>query len=201
MFDKWALVYQERFMDVSMYGESFADFCERLRKGAAVLELGCGPGNVTRYLLDLRPDLKITGTDMAPKMIELARVNNPQAEFMLLDCRAIDTVAGQDDGVMAGFCLPYLTHAEAAQMVADAARILSARGVLYLSTMEEDDNISKLQTNSMGDQVQMHYYKAEYLQQLMANNGFTDIVVSHKQYAGPGDSVVRDVLLVGQKGG
>ena len=42
-----------------------------------VLELGCGPGNLSKQLLSLRPDLKITATDLAPDMLEIAQETNP----------------------------------------------------------------------------------------------------------------------------
>ena len=59
LFNRWAERYQERFMNVDMYSESFDLFCKELKTDASVLELACGPGNITKYLLDRRPDLQI----------------------------------------------------------------------------------------------------------------------------------------------
>src|SRR4051812_15408408 len=93
VFDKSAKKYQDKFMDVSLYHDTFDAFCDLVtKKGAMVLEIACGPGNITKYLLEKRPDLKILGTDLSPNMLELARANNPLAEFVLMDCRNIGSL-------------------------------------------------------------------------------------------------------------
>lgn len=57
-----------------------------------MLEIGCGPGNITKYLLSPRPDLNILGIDIAPNMIELAKVSNPAARFAVMDTRDIKSL-------------------------------------------------------------------------------------------------------------
>lgn len=43
----------------------WAQFAERLPRGAQVLDIGCGAGTVGRTLLGCRPDLTVTGIDFA----------------------------------------------------------------------------------------------------------------------------------------
>jgi trans-aconitate methyltransferase len=62
------------------------------KQDADILELACGPGNITQYIISKRSDFKILGTDLAPNMIELAKINNPSAQFQLLDSRDIRTI-------------------------------------------------------------------------------------------------------------
>jgi ubiquinone/menaquinone biosynthesis C-methylase UbiE len=51
-WDKLAEKYQDVFMDLSLYDDSYDAFCALLqKKDATILELGCGPGNITKYLL------------------------------------------------------------------------------------------------------------------------------------------------------
>ena len=89
-------------MDQALFHESFDVFCSAIeRQKATVLELACGPGNITQYLLQKRPDFQILGTDLAPKMLELARQNNPTAQFELRDCRDVLGLNQKFDGV---FC-------------------------------------------------------------------------------------------------
>ena len=38
-----------------------------------IWEIGCGPGNITKYILSKLPDLNIFGIDIAPNRIELAK--------------------------------------------------------------------------------------------------------------------------------
>jgi len=182
VFNKLANVYQDKFMDVSLYHDSLDIFCANLPQNATVLELACGPGNITKYLLQKRPDLKITGTDLAPNMIELAKVNNPNAEFQLLDVKAINTINTKFDAVLCGFGLPYLSKDEAIQFIADSSKQLNSNGILYISTMEDDYSKSGLKTGSTGDAMYQNFHEATYLTKALEENDFKIIDLSRKHY-------------------
>jgi len=94
-------------MDMDVFNDSYDYFLNSLQtKQTKLLDIGCGPGNITRYLLNQKPDLKVLGIDIAPNMIKLARENNPEANFQERDGREIDKLEGSFDGIIAGFCLP-----------------------------------------------------------------------------------------------
>ena len=77
-WNKVATLYQDKFMNVDLYNDTYDRFCELVEKpNPAIFEIGCGPGNITKYLLAKRPDFQIDAIDVAPNMIELAKANNP----------------------------------------------------------------------------------------------------------------------------
>lgn len=200
VFNKLAKVYQDKFMDVSLYHDSFDVFCSHIKKEKpSVLELACGPGNITQYLLKKRPDLTILGTDLAPNMIELAKINNPQASFQLLDSRAITTLNKKYDAIMCGFCLPYLSKEEAIQLIADAAKILTSDGVIYISTMEDDYSKSDYKKGSSGDELFMHFHEGDYLTDALRANGFKHIDIKRQNYPTTDGSKVTDLIIIAQK--
>jgi trans-aconitate methyltransferase len=150
-WDKLASSYQDRFMDLDLYNDTYDLFCSLIEKQAAsIFEIGCGPGNVTRYLLSKRPDFKIKATDVAPSMLALAKKNNPAIEVELMDCREIDKIAERVDGIMCGFCMPYLSKDDCLKLIKDCAGLLSSGGVLYFSTIEGDYNASDYETSGDG---------------------------------------------------
>lgn len=65
--------YWDKFEDVTLYHTALNSFLQPLATGASILELACGPGNVSHYLLQQRPDIQLLGTDLSDKMVELAR--------------------------------------------------------------------------------------------------------------------------------
>ncbi len=199
IFDKYAQAYTDKFMDVSMYHESLDVFCGLLQENATILELACGPGNITKYLLSKRPDLQLLGTDLSPNMLELAKVNNPTATFQLLDCRDILSLGKRYDGIVCGFCLPYLSKKEAIQLIGDAAKVLNDDGALYISTMENDYSKSGYETNSKGDSMYMYYHEEGYLTAALKEHGFTVVDINRKQYSKDGDTTVTDLLLTATK--
>ena len=58
-FGKAAKVYQEKFMDVSAYHNSLNFYIDHLEPNSNVLELACGPGNLTSHLSSSNKNLNI----------------------------------------------------------------------------------------------------------------------------------------------
>jgi 2-polyprenyl-3-methyl-5-hydroxy-6-metoxy-1,4-benzoquinol methylase len=197
-------VYNAAFMDTSMYHASFDRFLEALTlPDAEVLELGCGPGNITRYLLAQRAELRVLGTDLAPRMLELARTNNPGATFELLDARQIIRLDRSFDAIVCGYCLPYLTPEECRTLVRDASQLLRPEGVLYLSTIEGDPARSGFKTPSSGtgEAAYIQYYETGFLTRLIEGHGFSILHIEHVRYSGRDGNPTTDVIIVARRSG
>jgi predicted TPR repeat methyltransferase len=201
LFNRWANLYQEKYMNVDLYSDALNLFCDQVKKNADVLELACGPGNVTKYILNKRPDLKILGTDLSENMLELARQNNPNAVFTKMDCRDIAKLTKTYDAIVCAFALPYLSKEESISLIIDASHRLNDHGLLYLSTMEDEYSKSGIVSSSQGDELYIHYHEASYLKTALESNGFTIIDLSRKQYPGPDGKPVTDLLILTKQRG
>ncbi|MBK6546650.1 MAG: class I SAM-dependent methyltransferase [Saprospiraceae bacterium] len=200
IFNKLAKMYQDKFMNVDLYSESFDLFCNAIQKeNATILEIACGPGNITKYLLNKRPDFNILGIDLAPQMIELAKINNPTANFLLMDCRQIESITSRFDGIMCGFCLPYLTLEETHNLINNVSNLLNLGGILYLSTMEGDYNLSGLKKGSTGDEIFMHFYQAKDLRKILISNAFEILKIQHQKYPTGTEQETMDLVIIAKK--
>lgn len=200
VFSKRAKEYQDKFMDTKLYQESFDLFCHHITKeNADILELACGPGNITKYLLKKRPDFKLLGIDLSLNMIDLARANNPTATFELMDCRAIDLIDKRYNAIMCGFALPYLSKEEAQDLITHAFRLLASEGVLYLSTMEGDYSSSGFQRSSSGDEIYIHFHEEEYLVQALKATGFEIVELQRKHYLIQEGTETTDMIIIAIK--
>ncbi len=199
IFNKLATGYQEKFMDVSLYHDSLDVFCNSIKKEKTeILELACGPGNITKYVLEKRPDFKILGSDLAPNMIELAKINNPTANFELMDCRAIKSLSRKYDGILCGFGLPYLSKEEAIQFIKDVSQKLNESGILYISTMEDDNAKSGFKTGSTGDKMYQNFHQADYLSATLEKNEFKIIHLERKEYIHNEEKTI-DLIIIAKK--
>ena len=199
VFNKLAKTYQDRYMNVDLYKDSFDFFCQNIKtENGEILEIACGPGNITKYLLDKKSDLKILGIDLAPNMIDLAKVNNPTAEFQVMDCRNIESLDKKFDAIMCGFCLPYLSKKETSKLFLDASNLLKSNGLFYLSTMEDDYSKSTFKKGSSGDEVFMHYYSADFLKNELIKNHFQILHLDRKEYFHNEESTT-DLILITEK--
>ena len=200
VFDKYAIEYGEKYMDVSLYHHALDHFCSNLpHQDSAVLELASGPGNITKYVLDKNPQLRITGSDLAPNMIELASKNNPGANFVLLDARSISELKEKYDGIICGFIFPFFSGSEVEIFINKVVSVLNERGLLYISTMEQDKNTSGYEAGSHGDLVYINYHEGPDLIGYLVAAGFEVIFEDRVSYKLREDKMITDVLLIARK--
>ncbi|AWA30101.1 class I SAM-dependent methyltransferase [Flavobacterium magnum] len=200
VFNKHAQRYQEKYMDMDLYDGTLDLFCGSVEKqNPAILDVACGPGNISRYILRKRPDFNVLGIDLAPNMIALAKGNIPDAAFRVMDCLDILELNAKFDGIICGFIFPYLSMEQASQFVTDAASMLHVDGILYISTMENDYSASKWQLSSDGeDGIFQHFYRADDITGMLESAGLTILHVQRVDFPNP-DGVTTDMIIIAKK--
>ena len=202
-FETWnkvASLYQDKFMDLNLYNDTYDFICNLITKDKAkLLEIGCGPGNITKYLLSKRPDFNIFGIDIAPNMIELAKKNNPTASFAIMDSRHISDLETKYDGIVCGFCLPYLSQTDSKIFISDCYNLLNENGQLYLSFVEGDPNKSDFQVGSSGDRTYFYFYNLEELTEQLKKNNFEQIKVFKVDYKKAENEMDIHTILTAKK--
>lgn len=184
-FDTWnnmASIYQDKFMGLDLYNETYEFICTFIDKqGAKILEIGCGPGNITKFLLSKRPDFDIFGIDIAPNMVALAKQNNPTAHFTTMDCRQIKNLDTKFDGIIAGFCLPYVSQSESKELISNSYDLLNDNGLIYLSFVEGEPDTSEFKVGS-GGRVYFNYYKLDDIKILLDKSKFEELKTFQVKY-------------------
>lgn len=161
-WDAIVLAYERQFMDLNLYDDSYELFLSSLDKpNARILELGCGPGMITRFMIQRFPDLNYTASDVSAQMINRAESNVPQVKFKVLDCRNLSSMKQQVDGVICGFTLPYLSKEDRLKLVSDCAGLLSDKGILYLSYVAGDQTEPVCMTDKKGNSLYFYYHQTE----------------------------------------
>ncbi len=200
IFNKYAEEYQDKFMAVNLYNDSLNVFCNLITKeDSKILDLACGPGNISRFLLKQKPGLVIRGIDLAPNMVLLAQRNNPGATYTVMDCRSIANFTEKYDAVVCAFCLPYLSKKETNKLISDINNLLNEDGICYISTMEDDYKKSGYETGSKGDQVFMHYYEGEYLINALEKQNFAIVEIFRTTSIMSNGKEVVDLVIISRK--
>ena len=201
LFNRKADAYAERFQNLEKYHDGFDVVCDKIEKGANILDLACGPGNISNYLLSKRSDLKILGIDLAPAMIKIAKANNPSARFKVLDIRDVKSLDQRFDAIIIGFGMPYLSKLEVETLIVDCSKLLSKNGLIYLSTMEGKYESSGYQKSSDGkDELFIYYHESEYLRTFLNHTGFKILWEKQQPFMEDGKVRFEDYIVVAQKG-
>ena len=199
-WNKVALAYQDKFMNVDLYQDTYDFFCQKINNEyARILEIGCGPGNITKYLLAKHPTYHIHAIDYAEDMIKLAKKNNPTAHFETMDCTKINSITTTFDAILCGFCMPYLSKKEVTKLIVDCHGLLNKNGILYCSTIEGDYSQSRLETASTGDKAYVYYYSENDIRQYFLKSNFMDISVQRKQYEKANGNISREMIFIASK--
>jgi len=199
LFNKLADSYADRFMNVDSYASGFDFFLQQLKRNASILDVACGPGNITRYLLNKHPDLQILGIEMAPRMIELAQQNNPEATFSLHDAQSLQTLPQNFDAIVTGFLFPYLDQEAVISYLKSAFNQLNENGLLYISTIEDHYENSSLQASSTGEQLMQYFYTGDWLKKELENLGFEILNEDRVRYSGKDQKPITDVILISKR--
>jgi ubiquinone/menaquinone biosynthesis C-methylase UbiE len=121
----------------------FARICELVREqlpATAFLDAGCGDG---RYLAALAGELppRVAGVDISERILETA-CSRTSAELRQANLESLPFADGEFDLVLCSQVIEHVLDAPAA--VRELARVLSAGGVLILSTDNEHDVVSRV---------------------------------------------------------
>lgn len=199
VYNNIAQAYQDKFINDTVYNHSYDLLLKHLESTHHnVLDVACGFGKITKYLLRHNPALSILGVDAAENMVDLAKQNNPKASFKVLDCREINSLQQGFDVIIFGFCFPYLTKEDALKLIKDAVTMLHPNGLLYISTMIGDyEKDSRITASSDGkNSMFIHYHEPAYLIDTLEAQGFKILENYTKLYQEGGDT---DLFLIAKK--
>jgi trans-aconitate methyltransferase len=201
-FDQFAAEYARRFMNLNAYSDSIDRFCDWIgAEQPKILELGCGPGNVTRLLKLRFPESQITAIDLAPQMIEIASIHLPDVDFLVMDVRDISIIPVKFDAIMCSFCLPFLSKTDTFKLIADSACHLIPGGVFYVSTMEGNEERAGFETTSFsGDaEIYFNYHRQVDLEKAFVKSGLEIRQAKLQDYIEPDGSSTTDMIFIAIK--
>jgi SAM-dependent methyltransferase len=187
----------ERFSNtvgkLANYDHTYDFISSLLQENAKVLDLACGPANISSYLYK-KKKLVITGYDLSEKMLAIARKNIPDGIFIqrsIIDFR----VNEQFDLVILGFGLPYLSSTQAKICLHHAHEAVKPGGIFYLSFMDGDKEGFESTSFSPDKQFYLFYHRTESIIKLLEELGFMILKTWALDYLEPNGSITTDSVI------
>lgn len=94
-----------------------------------IIDIGCGPGNSTKVLADKFPGSRVVGSDNSRNMLDKARAEYPELEFVFFDAGGDYSVINQKfDLVFSNACLQWIPNHK--MLLKNLMTLLNENGVL-----------------------------------------------------------------------
>src|SRR5262245_47058153 len=134
-YDAVADEYVRRIYDELAGKPLDRELLDRLAEGAKglgpICDLGCGPGQVARYLHERGAE--VCGVDISPGMIERARELNPGIRFEQGDMTALAVPDDSWGGIAAFYSIIHVPRPDVTRALRELRRVLVPRGLLLVS--------------------------------------------------------------------
>ena len=167
-------------------------FAERVRAvGGPVVDVGCGPGQITAHLRDL--GLDAFGIDLSPEMVRLARRDHPGLRFEIGSMTDLDVPDGSVGGALAWYSTQHVPDDDLPTVAAHLHRVLRPGGVAMLGFHVGDR--STLKTEGYGGhpmRIHVHRRPVERVASWLRDAGF---VIEAHVLLDPDDDVPGGVVL------
>lgn len=142
-YDKLAPEYAQRIYDELRHkplDRALLDrFAEAMKGRGQVCDMGCGPGQVARYLHER--GLSVFGVDLSPAMVAQARQLNPEIPFREGDMLALDLPAGSLAGIAAFYAIVNIPARHHRAIFEEMKKVLKPDGLLLLAFHVGDEVI------------------------------------------------------------
>ncbi len=163
VYGEIAEAYEAFFPSLHRYEGRVEDFLEEtVSPGCRVLDLGCGPGHLTRAL---DPTVQVVGLDLSPEMIELARRGRPLGEYRVHSYRdPIPGELGRFDVALTVGCLDFCD--DLIQTLLHVSEALRPGGRLLFTVLERRPGLTgheepRRQVQTADDDVTLFFWSFE----------------------------------------
>jgi len=107
------------------------EFAESVNGAGTVCELGCGPGQVARYLKDRGVDMR--GIDLSEGMVKVAARLNPDIPFSRGNMLGLDLADDSLAAVVLFYSIIHIQRNDVTKVFQELARVLKPGGKLFMA--------------------------------------------------------------------
>jgi SAM-dependent methyltransferase len=159
-----------------------ARFAAETAGKGVVCDLGCGPGQIARYLRDLGS--AVFGLDLSPQMIEQARRLNPDVPFRVGNMLALDLPDISLAGISAFYAIVNIPKSSLPIVFREMFRVLQPGGLLQLAFHIGDEALSEQEVWGYQISMQFYLFPTQAIQACLETAGFRiEDVVEREPYA------------------
>lgn len=184
--EDYALMFSDELDRKPADRELLDRIATRLDGRGRVIEVGCGPGQIARYLHDR--GVEISGVDLSPAMVEVATRQNPGIDFEVGDMAHLRAADDSLAGIVAFYSLIHIPPPEVPAVLGEFARALAPAGLVALAAHEGEGEMA----------TDAYFFTADELVSLLETAGFAiDLATTRDPY--PSEGSTRRIYLIAER--
>lgn len=174
-YDRVAEEYAARFADElsrkPLDRALLTCFAEQARGLGPVADVGCGPGQIARYLHDL--GLPVLGIDLSPQMVALAQRLHPELTFAQGTMLALDAADAAWGGIVAFYSVIHLPPDAVPDSLREFHRVLRPGGLLLLAFHAGREHVHLDEWWGHPVALDFHFFEPAAVEDQLQSTGFT----------------------------
>lgn len=131
-YDKIAQIYTDKYFDDKTDIPFIDKFISYLPKGCRILDVGSGPGEFAKYLLE--KGFIVEGIDLSDEMLGIAQQKVPEAKFTKMDMRRLTFHEESFNGLLVAYSLIHIPSSDLSDTLKGFYRLLKQNGHILLIT-------------------------------------------------------------------
>jgi SAM-dependent methyltransferase len=179
---EYARHYYEELQHKPLDRQLLDRFAEGVRGNGLVCDLGCGPGQIARYLHER--NVTVCGVDLSPANLEQARCLNPAIEFRQGNMLELDVEDQAWAGIAAFYAIVNFPPADLVPASREMHRVLQPGGRLLLSFHIGDEMIHVDELWGCAVSLDFYFFRPEQIVECLQSAGFeVEEIVRRGAYA------------------
>jgi SAM-dependent methyltransferase len=173
-YDRVASVYAEHFVDELVHkplDRALLTTLIELAGGGPIADIGCGPGQVARYLHD--HGAVATGIDLSPGMIAAAQAAHPDVEFLQGNMLALPLDDESLAAIVTFYAIIHLRPEEIGPAFREFRRVLRSDGWLLLGFHVGDERIHREELLDQPVDLDFYFLPPATIEAILADSGFS----------------------------
>jgi ubiquinone/menaquinone biosynthesis C-methylase UbiE len=187
LYDSVAKEYAETFSDEHEKKpkdqEILHRFSQEIGDRKPVWDLGCGPGQTTRYLKNL--GIEISGLDLSEKILGQARTIHPEIHFQKGNILELDFENDSIAGAVAFYAIVHFTEKQVGIACREVFRVLEPGGIFLFTYHVGEEPIHVEEFLGKKIDIDFMFFNPDFISSCLEKSGFDKIeTIEREPYPG-----------------